>query len=308
MSFILDHLRKMFDEENGVREISLEIEQGEFVTLLGPSGCGKTTILQMLGGFLEPDQGRILLGEKDITHLPPEERPLSTVFQNYALFTNMNVVENVSYGIRYSNGIKGKKAREKAEEAIALVGLKSYEKTPIQQLSGGQQQRVALARSIAIEPQVLLLDEPFSNLDAALRVRMRQEMKELQKKLAITMVFVTHDQEEAFSISDRIVVLSKGQVQQTGRPEEIYYRPKNDFVAHFVGEVNPDPQLRPEDLLLAPGGEGRLLRRTFLGPSTRYEVDWKGEVWIVKASGQQPDLKVGDSVHILAREELTKAN
>lgn len=208
----LKNLTKLFDKDNGVENINLDIKKGEFITILGPSGCGKTTTLNLIGGFLKADSGDILLEGKSILNLPAEKRPLSTVFQSYALFPHMNLIENVSYGIRFSRKKKKKKAEEIAQEYIDMVGLTGYEKSMVGNLSGGQQQRVALARAMAIRPKLLLLDEPLSNLDASLRVKMREEIKEVQEKFGITMVFVTHDQEEALCLSDRVVVMDRGHV------------------------------------------------------------------------------------------------
>ena len=205
----LKGLKKIYEEEKGLKNLDLEIEEGSFVTLLGPSGCGKTTTLNLLGGFIQPDSGHILLEGEDITGLPPERRPVSTVFQSYALFPHLNVLDNVCYGLRFFRGMKKKEAAPIAMEELKTVGLSGYETARIGELSGGQQQRVALARAMATGPKILLLDEPLSNLDAGLRVQLREELKELQKKLGITMVFVTHDQEEALSLSDKIVVMER---------------------------------------------------------------------------------------------------
>lgn len=237
----LTGVRKMYDEDNGVKQIDLAVEKGMLLTLLGPSGCGKTTLLNLLGGFLKPDAGSIFLDGQEITSCVPEERPVSTVFQSYALFPHMNVLENVCYGLRFFHRMKKRDAVPVAEKYLDIVGLSEYEKAPVTALSGGQQQRVALARAMATEPKVLLLDEPLSNLDASLRVRMRGELKQLQRKTGMTMIFVTHDQEEALSISDRIAVMKQGCIVQNGTPEEIYYRPENEEIAAFIGktEVNP---------------------------------------------------------------------
>lgn len=294
----LSQLRKMYDEHNGVKRIDLNVQQGEFITLLGPSGCGKTTILKMLGGYLKPDSGRIVLEDRDITHVLPEQRPVSTVFQNYALFTTMNVMDNVCYGLRHYHRMDKASARQKAQQYLELVGLKGYEKTRIHNLSGGQQQRVALARSVAIEPKVLLLDEPFSNLDAGLRGRVRQDLKQLQQKLNITMIFVTHDQEEALSLSDRIVVMDKGHVVQTGTPKEIYYEPKNHYVASFIGGMNELLESRPEDIRLVQGNAATITGIDFLGTLTEYRLNYQGETIMVRSLGRQPDWQVGQTVGI----------
>lgn len=220
-----------------LKHINLEIRDGELFTLLGPSGCGKTTILRIIAGFLKPMEGRVFLGEQDITDLPPEKRNIGTVFQNYALFPHMSVEENVLYGLKLKK-ISSKLMEAKAKEYLGLVGMYEYRKRKILELSGGQQQRVALARSLAIEPKVLLLDEPMSNLDAALRDKTRDEILTLQKTLKITTLFITHDQKEALSISDTVAVLKDGQCLQLGTPREIYTSPVNSFLANFVGETN----------------------------------------------------------------------
>lgn len=234
---VLDHVCKTYQGTSACTDICLEIEDGEFFTFLGPSGCGKTTILRLIAGFIQPDKGRILLKNKDITHIAPERRSIGMVFQNYALFPFMTVVENIEYGLK----LQKKTADEickKAKDYIGMVGLTGFETRKISELSGGEQQRVALARSLVVEPQVLLLDEPLSNLDARLRDRMREEIKTLQKELGITTIFVTHDQTEALTMSDRIAVFNNGVCIQTGTPEQIYMAPAESFVAGFVGEIN----------------------------------------------------------------------
>lgn len=276
----LQGLKKLYEEEKGLKYLDLEIEEGSFVTLLGPSGCGKTTTLNLLGGFIKPDSGRILLEGEDITELPPERRPVSTVFQSYALFPHLNVLENVCYGLRFFRGMKRKEAVPVAMEQLAIVGLSGYEKAAISEISGGQQQRVALARAMATGPKILLLDEPLSNLDAGLRVQLREELKELQKKLGITMVFVTHDQEEALSLSDRIVVMEKGAAVQVGTPRDIYFRPQSPYVASFVGKANYLTEkgktviVRPEDVWLEKDADGPYTVESvsFMGSHTLYEI------------------------------------
>ena len=220
----------------------------------GPSGCGKTTTLRMAGGFLEPDRGHIYLDGEDITKLPPERRPVSTVFQSYALFPHMTALQNVMYGLKFQ-GMKKKEAAERAWEYLEIVGLADRASSSVQELSGGQQQRVALARSMAVNPKVLLLDEPLSNLDAKLRIRMRDELKELQKKTGITMIFVTHDQEEAMALADKIAIMEGGRLIQMGAPREVYQNPASLFVMEFLGTADraamPDGSLiyfRPEDI------------------------------------------------------------
>ncbi|WP_093231156.1 ABC transporter ATP-binding protein [Thermoflavimicrobium dichotomicum] len=233
----LDHVSKYFDKVIGVENIDVEIRSGEFFTFLGPSGCGKTTTLRMIAGFYYPTSGRIFFGDQDVTYLPPNKRNIGMVFQNYALFPHLTVFENVAFGLQVRKKSK-QEIREKVERALKMVHLDGYGNRRIDQLSGGQQQRVALARALVIEPQILLLDEPLSNLDAKLREETRVEIKRLQLELGITTIYVTHDQAEAMAMSDRIMVMKNGVVQQVGTPEEIYNRPNNQFVASFIGESN----------------------------------------------------------------------
>ena len=269
----LQDIVKSYDDEVIVNHLNLQIYENEFLTLLGPSGCGKTTTLRMIGGFETPDEGRIILNDKIIYDIPAYARPINTVFQKYALFPHLNVLENVVFGLKNSSyerkvslygkekleeevlrnrkaGKKGKITRfemnkvikekiyEDAKKALELVNLKGYEERNINQLSGGQQQRVGIARAIVNKPKILLLDEPLSALDLKLRQNMQYELKEMQRKLGITFIFVTHDQEEAMTMSDRIVVMQGGVIQQLGTPKEIYNEPKNRFIANFIGESN----------------------------------------------------------------------
>jgi ABC-type Fe3+/spermidine/putrescine transport system ATPase subunit len=234
---VLEGLTRRFGETVAVDGISLEVPAGEFLTLLGPSGCGKTTTLRMVAGFEKPTSGRILLGGRDVSTLPPQKRDVGMVFQNYALFPHLDVWENVAFGLK-SRGDKRDAIGPKVDRALALAEMGPYARRRVQALSGGQQQRVALARALAPEPPLLLLDEPLSNLDAALRERTRDELRALLKRLGMTAVFVTHDQEEAFALSDRIAVLDRGRLQQLGTPEELYAMPANAFVAAFLGRAN----------------------------------------------------------------------
>lgn len=248
-SVVFSNVKKQFGNFTAIHDLSLTIEPGTLVTLLGPSGCGKTTTLRMLAGLEHPSAGRILIGGKDVTMLPANERDVSMVFQSYALFPHMSVAENVAYGLE-SSGMKKSDAREKAEEGLKQVGLSGYGQRLPAELSGGQQQRVAVARALVLEPQVLLLDEPLSNLDARLRRRVRTEIRELQQRLGFTAVYVTHDQEEALAVSDQIIVMQDGVIAQQGSPRELYEAPASSFIADFIGEAN----VVPCEVLRSDGG------------------------------------------------------
>ena len=233
----IENLVKAFGGTTVVKDVNLAFDKGDFITLLGPSGCGKTTILRMIAGFERPTSGSILVEGKDILPLPPNQRKIGMVFQAYALFPNMNVEDNVGFGLRIAN-VPADERRARVEEMLKLIGLPGYGKRFPFEMSGGQQQRVALARALAPKPRMLLLDEPLSALDAKIRVSLRQEIRAIQRDLGITTIFVTHDQEEALSISDRIVVLSAGNVEQFGTPFDVYNKPATRFVAGFVGQLN----------------------------------------------------------------------
>ena len=239
-SVVFQNVRKQFGAFTAIHDLSLTIEPGSLVTLLGPSGCGKTTTLRMLAGLEHPSAGKILIGGKDVTMLPANERDVSMVFQSYALFPHMSALDNVAYGLE-SSGIKKKEARERAEEGLQLVGLGGLGQRLPAELSGGQQQRVAVARALVLEPQVLLLDEPLSNLDARLRRKVRTEIRELQQRLGFTAVYVTHDQDEALAVSDRIIVMKDGAIAQEGAPRDLYETPASTFIADFMGEANVLP-------------------------------------------------------------------
>jgi ABC-type Fe3+/spermidine/putrescine transport system ATPase subunit len=234
---VIDDLHKSFGGTEAVRGLSISIEKGELVSLLGPSGCGKTTLLRLIAGFETPTSGAIYLRDRNITEIPPQKRNIGIVFQDYAVFPTMTVFENVAYGLKVRK-LSQAEIQDRVAEYLALVGLTGYEKRLPSQLSGGQQQRVALARALVIKPDVLLLDEPLSNLDAALRLSIRKEIRKIQQALGITTVFVTHDQEEALSISDKVFVMRQGELMHGGSPAEIYRAPKNDFVAGFIGKSN----------------------------------------------------------------------
>jgi putative spermidine/putrescine transport system ATP-binding protein len=233
----ISHVTKKFGETVVVDDFNLDIERGEFVSFLGPSGCGKTTTLRMVAGFEIPTSGRIVLGGNDITNNPPNQRNVGMIFQAYALFPNMTVSQNIGFGLRVRK-TSASEIKTRVDEMVSLIGLEKHANKYPYQLSGGQQQRVSLARALAIRPDVLLLDEPLSALDAKIRVSLRQEIRAIQKRLGITAIFVTHDQEEALSISDRIVVMNVGEMEQVGSPFEIYNFPKTQFVANFVGSLN----------------------------------------------------------------------
>ncbi|MFN8637385.1 MAG: ABC transporter ATP-binding protein [Chloroflexota bacterium] len=241
---VIEHLSKRYGDHQAVDDLSLEVEAGEFLTLLGPSGCGKTTTLRMIAGFITPDQGTITVGGETLSTpdgvVPPEKRRMGMVFQNYAIWPHKTVYENVAFGLEVMKIPKQETAR-RVGEMLALVGLDGLDRRYPSQLSGGQQQRVALARSLVVEPRILLLDEPLSNLDAKLRERMRWELKQLQRRTGITFVYVTHDQTEAMALSDRVVVMHLGKLQQVGTPREVYVRPANSVVADFMGLVNLVP-------------------------------------------------------------------
>ncbi|MFA7438496.1 ABC transporter ATP-binding protein [Castellaniella sp.] len=243
----LENLRKEYGGHVAAANISLTVADGEFVSLLGPSGCGKTTVLRMVAGLIAPTSGRILVDGRDITRVPTHQRQIGLVFQSYALFPHMTVFDNVAFGLR-RQGVRGAELQQRVQQALASVRLPDHARRYPRQLSGGQQQRVALARSIAPQPQLLLFDEPLSNLDAALRDEMQFELKRLQRELGITTLFVTHDQTEAMSLSDRVCVLAEGVVQQYDRPEIIYDRPATAFVARFIGRSNRlDARLEARD-------------------------------------------------------------
>ena len=302
----IENLRKIFEENRGIEKIDFSIEKGELISLLGPSGCGKTTLLNIIGGFLKPDNGKIYLEDRDITDIPPEKRDISTVFQSYALFPHMNVLENIKYGLKYKKLTK-KEQNELALEYLKIVGLDGYEKKSIQELSGGQQQRVALARALVLYPKILLLDEPFSNLDAKLKISMREELKELQKNLKISMIFVTHDQEEALSISDKVVVMNNGKIEQIGTPEEIYYSPINEYVANFIGKSNfilkdgIKKLIRPENIKIEKNQKGNweVINKEFMGAYTILKIRNGREDLYVNIQGEKGrEYKLGDLVEI----------
>ena len=246
-------ISKSYDGELVLDEFNLKIKENEFITLLGPSGCGKTTTLRILGGFTTPDTGKVLFQGEDITNLAANKRQINTVFQKYALFPHMNIAENIAFGLKIS-GKSQEYINDKIKYALKLVNLSGYEKRSVDSLSGGQQQRIAIARAIVNEPRVLLLDEPLGALDLKLRQEMQYELVRLKKELGITFIFVTHDQEEALTMSDKVVVMNNGYIQQEGTPEQIYNEPENAFVADFIGDSNIIPGKMIADKLVEVKG------------------------------------------------------
>lgn len=325
----LKDLKVTFDSEPVLKGLNLYIRDGEFVTLLGPSGCGKTTTLRIIAGFLDPDSGEVIFEDKNINGVPPHKRQVNTIFQRYALFPHLNVFENVAFGLRIKK-LPEKEIKRTVEKMLNLVNLKGFNKRKVDSLSGGQQQRVAIARAIATKPRVLLLDEPLGALDLKLRKDMQIELKNIQQELGITFIYVTHDQEEALSMSDTVVVMDNGKIQQIGTPIDIYNEPKNAFVADFIGESNiidgvmkedckvefaghlfkcldkgflkdepVDVVVRPEDVEVVPVSEGQISGTvtsvTFKGVHFEIIVDVKGFKWMIQSTKNQED---GDEIGI----------
>ena len=325
----LKNISKSFDKELVLDDLNLYIRENEFLTLLGPSGRGKTTTLRILGGFTSPDQGKVIFDGQDITKLPPNKRQLNTVFQKYALFTHMSIAENIAFGLKIKNKSKSY-INDKIKYALKLVNLDGYENRMPDSLSGGQQQRIAIARAIVNEPKVLLLDEPLGALDLKMRQDMQYELIRLKNELGITFIYVTHDQEEALTMSDTIVVMNKGYIQQIGSPERIYNEPENAFVADFIGDSNiidgimiedklveilgvkfpcvdigfgehkpVDVVIRPEDVILTDPEKGRIAGTVthliFKGVHYEMEVTAGGYEWLVHSTSMFP---VGTQVGI----------
>ena len=322
-----------FDDELILNNINLDIKDKEFITLLGPSGCGKTTLLRIIGGFLEQYEGDVFFEERNINSIPPNKRNINTVFQKYALFPHLNVFENVAFGLRIQK-VPEKETKARVKKMLAMVDLKGYEKRVISKLSGGQQQRVAIARALINEPKILLLDEPLGALDLKLRKDMQIELKEIQQKLQTTFIFVTHDQEEALTMSDRVVVMKEGEIEQIGTPEDIYNEPVNAFVADFIGEANiidstivkdrlvrilgtevaciddgfgeekpVDVIIRPEDLEFTDGEgqfKGVVESTVFKGVHYEMGVDQKGYYWLIHSTISK---QVGEEVHFFVKPE-----
>ncbi len=273
---IIENLTKKFSKNEGVENINLRVKEHELLTLLGPSGCGKTTILRAIGGFNQIDSGRILLDGKEIQDLQPEKRPTGMVFQSYNLWPHMTIYENMAFGMQIRKCPK-EQIKKEIQKMLELVRMDGSEKKYPSQLSGGQQQRIAIARALVLKPSLLLLDEPFSALDAKIRGQMREELKRIQREAGLTVMFVTHDQEEAMAISDRIAVMRQGHMEQVGKPEEIYDHPKTRFVAEFIGEMNFIEEngsafaVRPEDVTLQHDQNGKyeILQMMSLGHYTQ---------------------------------------
>ena len=337
----LSDLKMVFDDEVVLNSINLYINDREFLTLLGPSGCGKTTTLRIIGGFQKPTSGDVFFDGMRINDVPPHKRKVNTVFQKYALFTHMNIFENVAFGLRIAK-VPEKEIQRRVEEALELVNLPGYGKRSVDSLSGGQQQRIAIARAIVNRPQVLLLDEPLGALDLKLRKDMQIELKKIQQQVGITFIYVTHDQEEALTMSDTIVVMDKGNIQQIGSPTDIYNEPKNAFVADFIGESNiidgimhadgvvgmygkkfpcldkgfakddpVDVVIRPEDIDIVPVEQGQLTGTvtevTFKGVHYDTIVDFRGFKWLIQTTDYSPvGTKIGvkidpDGFHVMKK-------
>lgn len=290
----LKGLSKSFGDRSVIRDVTLGAEKGEVLCLLGDSGCGKTTTLRMVGGFLAPDAGSVLIDGEDVTGLAPEVRPTATVFQSYALFPHLTVAENVAYGLRF-RGAPRAEARRRAQEMLEAVGLSELADSGVQDISGGQRQRVALARALVLGPEVLLLDEPFSNLDANLRVRMRGEVRRIQRRFGVTTVFVTHDREEAMAFGDRLAIMNDGRILQVGEPREVYDHPADLFCARFLGRVNElvlgekRIYFRAEEVILGREGglAGTVRAATYLGGTWLYELEVHGQKVEVRAAADQ---------------------
>lgn len=307
-------LKRSFGDVRAVDGVDLDIREGEFLTLLGPSGSGKTTVLRMIAGFEKPDSGSITLAGKDVSQLPPYERDVNTVFQDYALFPHMDVLTNIEYGLRVK-GVSKEERRVQALVALKQIRLEGYEDRKPAQLSGGQRQRVALARALVNKPSVLLLDEPLGALDLKLREQMQIELKALQREVGITFIFVTHDQEEALSMSDRIAIFNHGKIEQLGTPREIYDNPKSAFISEFVGQTNrieidgAKVNIRPEFVSISKSGttgdrvvQGILRDEIFVGASTRYLVETNLGFSMISTQVEN-DLKIGDAVTLSWQKE-----
>lgn len=309
----LKEIEKSFEDTKVLKGLNLDIRRGEFITLLGASGCGKTTTLRIIAGLESPDKGSVLLEGQDITGLEPNKRNVNTVFQNYALFPHMNVADNISYGLKIKKTPKTQ-IDAKVKEMLRLVQLDGFEKRMPDQLSGGQRQRIAIARAVVNEPKVLLLDEPLGALDLKLRQQMQLELKRLQKQLGITFIYITHDQEEAINMSDRIAVMRNGVLEQVGTPNEIYYHPRTGYVADFVGNANilhlngETIAVRTENILMNDAENSilpaRVIEKSFAGGQLRICFRLQdGQDVVASRSGLDADVKEGDLLNIGWRPE-----
>ena len=306
----LSHLTKSFGQTAAVRDLNLTVERGEILSILGPSGCGKTTTLRMIAGLETPTSGEIRFNDKDITALPARSRNIGLVFQNYALFPHLDVFENVAFGLRTRRIKPETTVEERVRKALAGVRMEAYERREVHQLSGGQQQRIALARALAIEPDLLLLDEPLSNLDPALREDLRDQMRNIIRELNMTTVFVTHDQQEALSLADRIAIMESGVCRQVGTPDDVYSRPADAFVARFLGKANVVPGefvglkgadlavIRPENIRCGEGSRsGTISKTAFEGAIVNYVIEADGQHLNVRQfHNGRPIYRVGEAV------------
>lgn len=303
MYLSLKNISKKYKDKEILKNITFDTKEGELVCILGPSGCGKTTLLNIIGGFVSDYSGDVLLSNENINNIPPEKREIATVFQSYGLFTHKNVIDNVSYGLKLLKIDKNTREK-KARDMLEKVGLAGYEKKKIKELSGGEQQRVAIARSMVLNPKLLLLDEPLSNLDVHLRDVMRKEIKRIQKQFGVTMIIVTHDQEDAFKLADRVVVINEGHIEQIGTPEELYKQPKSNFISSFIGENNiigENLVIRPEEISikLDNSGDGEVVDVTYLGSTVEYLVENSdGNTLKVLTMSTAERFNIGDKVSI----------
>ena len=303
MYLSLKNISKKYKDKEILKNITFDTKEGELVCILGPSGCGKTTLLNIIGGFVSDYSGDVLLSNENINNIPPEKREIATVFQSYGLFTHKNVIDNVSYGLKLLKIDKNTREK-KARDMLEKVGLAGYEKKKIKELSGGEQQRVAIARSMVLNPKLLLLDEPLSNLDVHLRDVMRKEIKRIQKQFGVTMIIVTHDQEDAFKLADRVVVINEGHIEQIGTPEELYKQPKSNFISSFIGENNiigENLVIRPEEISikLDNSGDAEVVDVTYLGSTVEYLVENSdGNTLKVLTMSTAERFNIGDKVSI----------
>ena len=296
----IKNLLKKYDNREVVKNVSFTVERGEIVCILGPSGCGKTTVLNSIGGFIPIDAGEIILDGVNIEGLEAENRPVATVFQSYGLFPHKSVMENIVYGLKFQ-GYKKSDALLEGEKMLKTLNLSGYGNKKVTSLSGGEQQRVALGRSLIVKPKLLLLDEPLSNLDTKLRVSMREELLRIRDLFEISMIFVTHDQEDAFSISDKIILMNKGSIEQIDRARELYLNPKTEFALDFIGNANifEESYVRPEAIIVAETGqEGLVRKKTFKGFFIEYEVEVEKRLYKMIRLNREAEYELGDKILI----------